>query len=246
MTTLAWLLFSGLLLGFISLIGSIAILMNREVLDRIQLPLVAFAAGSLIGGALFHMIPAAVSEMNDSFALYVWLASGFMSFFALEQFLNWQRCQSHSPTKVKPLTYLLLLADSFHNFLDGILVAASFLTDVQLGIVAWVATAAHEVPQKLGDIAVLLEGGWSKTQALTYNTLSALTLIAGGLLAYVVSAKLEVTFLIPFAAGNFLYIGAADLIPEIKVGHDAKTNLIHFFAFAFGIAWLLALRFIFP
>jgi len=135
-----------------------------------------------------------------------------------------------------------LIADALHNFVGGMFVAASFLVNVPLGLTAWLVAAAHEVPQELGDFGVLVHGGWEKRRALLFNFLSGLTFLAGGIVAYLASAQIDVDFLVPFAAGNFLYIGAADLIPEIKKSHDLKKNLIHFVAFSVGLGLLLAVR----
>ncbi len=244
--TLVWILVFGLLMSCIALVGSLTLVLQPRTLDRILLPLVAFAAGSLIGGALFHMIPAAVHEMGNRTSVYVWLVAGFVLFLALEQFLNWHHSHSQHPDDKQPLTYLILVADGLHNFIGGLFVAASFLVDFQLGIVAWLAAAAHEVPQELGDFGVLVHGGWSKSRALLYNFASALLFLLGGVVAYVASTRLDVAFLVPFAAGNFLYIGAADLIPEIKSSHDAKTNAVHFLAFTIGLGLLLLLHMLLP
>ena len=246
MSTLVLIVIFSIAMSAIALVGGITILVRPQTLERLLLPLVAFAAGSLIGGALFHMIPAAVQEMGNGAGVYVWITAGFVLFLALEQFLHWHHSHHQAPGRPQPLTYLILIADALHNFIGGLFVAASFLVDVRLGIITWLAAAAHEVPQELGDFAILVYGGWSKTRALLYNFLSALTFLVGALVAYAASAQMEVTFLIPFAAGNFLYIGAADLIPEIKVGHDVKTNLVHFFAFVVGLGLLFALRIILP
>jgi len=246
MATLLWIVLFGFLMSCIALVGSVTLVLTQQTLERILLPLVAFAAGSLIGGALFHMIPAAVEAMDNAFALYVWLAAGFILFLALEQFLNWHHSHSQSPSEQEPLTYLILIADAVHNFVGGLFVGASFLIDFRLGMVAWLAAAAHEIPQELGDFGVLVHGGWSKSSALVYNFVSALTFLAGGVVAYFASTEIDVAFLIPFAAGNFLYIGAADLIPEIKKSHNIKTNVLHFIAFTLGISLLLALRLVLP
>jgi zinc and cadmium transporter len=246
MTTLLWIVVFGLLMSCIALVGSVTLVLKPQTLDRILLPLVAFAAGSLIGGALFHLIPVAVDEMNNSLGLYLWLVSGFLLFLALEQFMNWHHSHSQSSNERQPLTYLILIADGLHNFIGGLFVAASFLVDLRLGIISWLAAAAHEVPQELGDFGVLVHGGWSKTRALTFNFVSALTFLLGGLVAYAASATIDVVFLVPFAAGNFLYIGAADLIPEIKKSHDMKTNAVHFIAFTIGLALLLLIRLAVP
>ena len=129
-----------------------------------------------------------------------------------------------------------------HNFLGGLAVAGTFLIDIRLGIVTWLAAAAHEVPQELGDFGVLVHGGWSRRQALLYNMLSALTFLLGGLIAYFASFRIDVAFLVPFAAGNFIYIGASDLIPEIKAHADIKANFVHFAAFVMGIMLMLFIR----
>jgi zinc and cadmium transporter len=117
-----------------------------------------------------------------------------------------------------------LIADALHNFIGGLAVAGAFLIDIRVGISAWIAAAAHEVPQELGDFGILIHGGWKKGRALLYNLLSALTFLIGGLIAYSASLKTDVTFLLPFAAGNFIYIAAADLIPEIKHEESASPN----------------------
>lgn len=163
----------------------------------------------------------------------------------MEQFLNWHHSHSQTPDERQPLTYLILLADGLHNLIGGLFVGASFLVSTELGVTAWVAAAAHEIPQELGDFAVLINGGWPKKRALIYNFISALTFPIGGVIAYAASSSVDVVFLVPFAAGNFLYIAATDLIPEIKKCHAPKTNAIHFASFVTGMALLLALRCLF-
>jgi zinc and cadmium transporter len=243
---LSWIIVSGIAMSLIALVGSLTLVLKQTTLDKILLPLVAFAAGSLIGGALFHMIPASIHQMGNDISVYLWIVAGFLVFLALEQFLNWHHSHQTEAEKREPLTYLILIADGLHNFIGGLFVAASFLTDLQLGVTAWLVAAAHEVPQELGDFAVLLHGGWRKRSALLYNFLSGLTFLLGGLLVYAASTQIDVVFLIPFAAGNFLYIGAADLIPEIKESRDMRTNVVHYTAFVGGLGILLAMRIWFP
>lgn len=246
MTTLIWIILLGLLMSLIALVGSVTLFLEQTTLQKILLPLVAFAAGSLLGGALFHMIPAAVDQLGNSLAVYAWIVAGFLMFLALEQFLNWHHSHQTASSRREPLSYLILIADALHNFIGGLFVAASLIVDFRLGIVAWLSAAAHEIPQELGDFAVLLHGGWSKPGALLYNFLSGLTFLVGGLLVYAVSAAWEVVWLVLFAAGNFLYIAAADLIPEIKESLQPRTNLVHFLSFTAGLAVLLALRLVLP
>lgn len=242
MEELFWIIGSGLLMSAIALVGSVTLVLKESTLQRILLPLVAFSAGSLLGGAFFHMIPAGLAANGQSTAVFGWILAGFSVFFALEQFLHWHHCHKESFGCKQPLTYLILIGDGLHNFLGGLAVAGVFLIDIRLGIVTWLAAAAHEVPQELGDFGVLVHGGWERRKALFYNLLSGLAFLAGGLLAYLVSFRLDVSFLVPFAAGNFIYIGASDLIPEIKKQDDALANVTHFFAFVLGILLLLAVK----
>ena len=168
---------------------------------------------------------------------------GFTVFFALEQFVHWHH--SHGAVgalEPQPLTYPILIGDGLHNFLGGLSVSAAFIVDVRLGLGAWLAAAAHEIPQELGDFAVLVHGGWSPARALLYNLISASTFLLGGLIAYVASDRIDVVFLLPFAAGNFVYIAASDLVPEVKHNHGALDNAVHLAAFSAGIVLLYVLR----
>jgi zinc and cadmium transporter len=119
---------------------------------------------------------------------------------------------------------MILIGDGLHNFLGGMVIAGAFIIDIRLGIVCWLAAAAHEVPQELGDFAVLINGGWSNGSALLFNFLSGLTFLFGGVIAYILSFQLDVSWLIPFAAGNFIYIGASDLIPKMSKDTDINLN----------------------
>lgn len=433
MGTFLWILIFGLLMSAIALIGGLTFFIQEEVWRKMILPLVAFAAGALIGGAIFHMIPAAVEQMGNGTALYCWLAGGYMLFYALEEFLHWHhshthahhehrlhhhshhnecshhqnefqnhaesrllvcshRCYTHrglAPSESKKactasdksaaenhrmdtnttepivqgvpvlrqsdeewpknvgggdasclpdtssctgdfnamgncdyhhdleeggeilkndlntlktqqdeehslehsitmqtviqenndachtscnntnerdqhfastqhsshhqqqdisnemtpvIAYLIIIADAVHNFLGGLFVGASFVDSTSLGISAWIAAAAHEIPQELGDFAVLRHGGWSRQKALFFNFLSALTFPLGGIIAFAASKHIEVSFLIPFAAGNFLYIGGSDLIPEVKHSRGTKQNFIHFVSCSVGVGLMVLIR----
>jgi zinc and cadmium transporter len=236
---LLWIVGSGLLMSAIALVGSLTLVLSERTLQLVLLPLVAFAAGSLLGGAFFHMVPASLEAGMQHVTVYTLILAGFAAFFGLEQFLHWHHCNRAEADCKKPLTYLILIGDGLHNFLGGLAVAGTFLIEIRLGVIAWFAAAAHEVPQELGDFGVLVHGGWERRQALFYNVLSALTFLFGGIIAYVASFRLDVSFLVPFAAGNFLYIGASDLIPEIKGHCNLWVNIIHFIAFCVGAAFML-------
>jgi zinc and cadmium transporter len=241
MEAFLWIVGSSLLMSAIALVGSLTLVIPEPVLQRLMLPLVAFAAGSLIGGALLHMIPASLAHGGSPLSTFLLVLAGFSVFFALEQLLHWHHCHRASASCKKPLSYLILIGDGLHNFLGGLAVASTFLIDVRLGITTWLAAAAHEVPQELGDFAVLVHGGWEKAKALLYNVLSALTFLVGGLVTYAVSGQIDVSFLVPFAAGNFLYIGASDLVPEVNKHESAAANLAHLGAFVLGVLLILAI-----
>lgn len=238
MSTLAWIVGSGVLMTLVALVGSVTLLFSERTLRRLLLPLVAFAAGSLMGGALFHMLPAALLTL-PVLTVAAWVAVGFTLFLGLEQFLHWHHCHRAYADCRKPQTYLILIGDGLHNFLGGVSIAGVFLVDVRLGVAAWVAAAAHEIPQELGDFGVLVHGGWDKRRALLFNLASGATFLVGGVVAYLASLTMDVRWLVPLAVGNFLYIGASDLVPEVNKAHSLGANLLHFVMFVAGLGLLL-------
>ncbi len=245
MSILLWIILSALAMSIIAWIGLIALALKEETLKKILLILVAFSAGSLIGGAFLHLIPETIIKVGPQLSMFLWLLFGFSIFFLMERFLQWHHCHKAPSEHKKPVTYMILLADGLHNFIGGLAIASSFLVSVEVGIITWIACAAHEIPQELGDFGILIHGGWKKQKALLFNFISALTIILGGLLAYFASTSVDTTFLLPFAAGNFIYIAASDLIPEIKQGESLKMGLIHFLAFSVGILLILVIRLVF-
>ena len=244
-TALLWIIGSGFLMSTLSLVGVTTLALSEKTLQRLLLPLVALSAGSLLGGALFHMIPESIAKIGGGLSVYIYIVCGFAFFLLLEQILHWHHCHRKETHCKKPQTYLILIGDGIHNFIGGIAVAGTFLIDIRLGISTWLAAAAHEVPQELGDFGVLVHGGWSRKKALFLNFLSASTFLLGGLLTYMLSFSDWIYYLIPFAAGNFIYIGASDLIPEVNKHESFSRNILHFCCFCLGILVLLGLRVIF-
>jgi zinc and cadmium transporter len=238
MSVFWWILLSGILMSAIALVGGLTLFLKPATLQQLLLPLVALAAGSLIGGAFFHMLPASIAAMGNVVEVGLLVMVGFSSFLVLEVFLHWRHCHRAVDDGRAPLTYLVLIGDALHNFIGGLAIAGTFLIDIRLGIISWLAAAAHEIPQELGDFGVLVHGGWSRSSALLLNVLSALTFLAGSLLAYWASFAIDVTWLVPLAAGNFIYIGASDLVPEIKAHADIKKGMLHVGAFVAGLAIL--------
>ena len=245
MGALFWIVVSSLGMSLIALIGLVTLALNEDQLRKCLLPLVAFAAGSLIGGSLLHLVPEALAKEGLQLGIFLWIVLGFSLFFLMEQFLNWHHHHAVPSEHKKPVTYMILIADGLHNFIGGLAIGSSFLVSIEVGAVTWMAAAAHEIPQELGDFGILIHGGWRKSQALVFNFLSALTILPGGLAAYYISSHIDTTFLLPFAAGNFIYIAASDLIPEVKHEKRLGKNIIHFAAFAAGVVVILITRWMF-
>lgn len=239
MSTLALVIASGIAMSALALVGSVTIGLPETTLARVTPALVGLAAGSLLGGVFFHMLPEAVATRGNSLDTYLWLAGGFVSFFVLEQFLHWHHCH-RTISGHKPLGYLILLADGLHNLIGGLAVGASIIVDHRVGLITWAVAAAHEIPQELGDFGLLLHSGWSRRSALLFNLLSASSFLLGGIVAYVAAGTIDVAPLLPFAAGNFLYIAAADLIPQLTGHPQAQDKVLHSLAFFVGFAILLA------
>jgi len=244
MSELGWIAVGGFLMSAIALVGGVTTLLRPATLELILLPMVALAAGTLLGGAFFHMIPQGSVELT-AMSGATWLVCGFTSFLVLEQFLNWHHSHRGSSPTRQPVTYLILIGDGVHNLLGGLGVASTFLISPRAGIVAWIAAAAHEIPQELGDFGVLVHGGWDKRWALVGNLVSALTFPLGAILAYFAAQHFEVAGFVMFAAGNFIYIAASDLIPEIKQEHRLETALLHLGCFTGGLILMSALAHVF-
>ena len=232
-------------ISLIAFVGIFTFLLKEELLNKALLVLVALSTGALLGGAFLHLLPEAIEEKGARLEIFLYLLLGFSIFFVLEQFLQWRHQHTATP-QVKPFSYLILVSDAVHNFIDGLIIAASFVTSFSLGITTTLAVALHEIPQELGDFAVLVYGGIGRTRALTFNFASAITAILGGVTGYLASSVMQtsIVYLLPFAAGNFIYIAAADLIPEIKHQVSLRRSILHFVVFIIGIAIMLTVKFI--
>jgi zinc and cadmium transporter len=242
LSTLGWIIVGGFLMAAIAMIGGVTTILKPETLERLLLPLVSVAAGTLLGGAFFHMIPEGTKSL-EALAAAMWLVGGFTTFLALEHFLHWHHTHRARAERRAPVTYLVLLGDALHNFLGGLGIASTFMLDARAGVVAWLGAAAHEVPQELGDFAILVHGGWTRRRALGWNLLSALTFPLGAILAFIASHRFAVAGLVLFGAGNFIYIAASDLIPEIKGHASLGGALLHFGLFLVGLVLMLFLAF---
>lgn len=212
--------------------------MPERLLQRLLLPMVALAAGALLGGALFHMLPEAIAALGAGLEVFVLFAVGFLGFYLLEQYLHWHHCHRADCTH-EPVGYLILAADGLHNLIGGLAVGASFTLSVPVGVAAWLAAAAHEVPQEIGDFGILAHAGFPLRRALLLNFLSAATFPIGAIGAYLAADVVNVALLVPFAAGNFVYIAASDLLPRIIEPATVARKLENSAALVAGIGLLL-------
>jgi len=245
LTTLLEILAATLIISLIAFVGVFTFVLKRELLNKALLVLVALSTGALLGGAFLHLLPEAIIRKDADLSIFLYLLLGFSIFFVLEQFLQWRHQHTAAPN-IKPFSYLILVSNAVHNFIDGLIIAASFTISLPLGISTTLAVGLHEIPQELGDFAVLVYGGFGTRKALFFNFITALTAILGGLAGYLASSIMQssMIYLLPFAAGNFIYIAAADLIPEIKHHTGLGRSILHFTVFLIGIAIMLLVKFI--
>jgi zinc and cadmium transporter len=213
--------------------------------DALLPHLVSFATGALLGAALLALLPHALDSGAGAHGIGIALVAGIISFFVLEKLVLWRHChvdhcEAHGPEdhhRDKASATLILWGDAFHNLLDGVLIAAAFLTDPHLGVVTTIAVFAHEIPQEVGDLAILLNGGMSRRRALALNVAVSLTSIAGAVIAwYLLAPALEwLPYALAVAAASFLYVAVADLIPSLHRRVDARTSIQQVALIALGI-----------
>jgi zinc and cadmium transporter len=232
---LAYIFLATFIVSLISFVGVVCLALTEKVLNKILLILIGLSAGALMGGAFLHLLPEAV-EKSTGLDVYLFVLIGFILFFLIEKVLHWRHCHK-GECDVHTFQYMNLVGDSIHNFIDGLIMAASFVVSIPLGITTTIAISTHEIPQEIGDFGVLLFGGFSKKKAITLNFVVALTAVLGGIVGYFVSSLIEniVIFILPFAAGGFIYIAATDLVPEIRKELDMKKYMMTLFVFICGI-----------
>lgn len=241
MSIFYWILAATTVDGLAALVGVATLWFQEKTFRKIITLLVAFSAGTLFAGALFHLIAEAIEGIgvNLSFLL---VTLGFSIFFLLERYLWWHHCHE-GECDVHPVSYLVLIGDSVHNVIDGTVIAASFLVSIKFGILTTGLILLHELPQELGDFAILVHGGFSKHKALLFNLFSQITCVLGGLLSYFVFKVVDfVPFVLPFAAGGFLYISASDLVPELHRQSERFKSFMSFMLFIFGVGLMIFVK----
>jgi len=242
--TWSYSLISVLIVSLLSLIGVIALSIKKDRLKKILIYTISFSAGALFGDAFIHLIPEAVEETGFSLKTALYILSGIVFSFITEKFIHWRHCHlPHSKEHIHPFAIMNLLGDSVHNFIDGLIIGASYLVNIPTGIATTIAVILHEIPQEIGDFGVLLQGGFSKAKALAFNFLTAATAILGAIISLMLSSYIKglTTFLIPFAAGTFIYIAGTDLIPELHKEVKFQRSLIQLVTFLIGIGIMVSL-----
>ncbi|MFH0867974.1 MAG: ZIP family metal transporter [Candidatus Woesearchaeota archaeon] len=237
-------LVSVLIVSLISFVGILTLSVKVERLKKILLYMVSFSAGALFGDAFIHLLPGVVKEAGFRLDISLYLMFGIGFSFIVEKFIHWRHC--HIPTSkqhVHPFAIMNLVGDSVHNFIDGLIIGASYLVSIPVGIATTLAVIFHELPQEIGDFGVLIYGGFSKFKALFFNFITALTAVVGAIFALLIGSYVgNITFfLIPFAAGTFIYIAGSDLIPELHKEVKVGKSLLQFIAIILGVFVMLAL-----
>jgi zinc and cadmium transporter len=243
METLLNILIATFLISAGALVGIFTLALQADKLNKILLLLVSLSAGALMGGAFIHLLPEA-SESLESSNVYGTVLLSFIIFFFVEKLFHWRHCHK-GQCKVHTFGYMNLCGDAVHNFIDGLILAATFIADARLGVITTLAIALHEIPQEIGDFGVLLYAGFKKEKALAANFLVALTVVLGGVVGYFLSSLDRfVVYLLPFAAGGFIYIAASDLMPEIRKEQSLKKSLASFGVFLIGVLIMYLVTFL--
>lgn len=246
-------LLSVFVVSLISLIGIFSLPLSNKSLEKVLLYFVSFSAGALFGDAFIHLLPqATVHGFTLKISLYILL--GIVISFFIEKVIHWHHCHhsgkhydecAHHRHKEKSFAYMNIFGDLVHNFIDGLIIGGSYLVSIPVGLATTIAVILHEIPQEIGDFGILLHAGFTKTRALVYNFLTSLSAFIGVGIALIIGLKSEAffLFLLPFAAGTFIYIAGSDLIPELhkeKIVSKSTVQVI-FFLLGIGIMILLLL-----
>jgi len=235
---------SVLAVSIISLIGIVFLSLKSEKLEKVLVYMISFSAGALLGDAFIHLLPEAVESTGFSLMISFSVLAGIAFSFTAEKIIHWRHCH-HPITKNHRhhLSKMNLVGESVHNFIDGMIIAASYLISIPVGIATTITVVFHEIPQEIGDFGVLVYGGFTKKKALIANFLIALTAVLGAIITLLIGTNIRniLTFLIPFAAGNFIYIASSDLIPELHKETKLKISLAQLILFVLGILVMASL-----
>jgi zinc and cadmium transporter len=232
------------IVSVISLIGALIIVLKQGQIKKILLFMVSFSAGAMLGDVFIHLLPELTEEGKFGLSESLYILAGILIFFILEKILHWRHCH-HTATQshIHPLAAMNLVGDAIHNFIDGLLIAGSYLLSVPVGIATTIAVILHEIPQEMGDFGVLLHAGMEVKKALLFNFISALTSVLGAFVIIVLGAGgYDISNkIIPITIGGFLYIANSDLIPELHKEVIIKNSVIQLISFLTGVGIMFLL-----
>lgn len=235
---------SVLLISLISFVGALALVLKKNLLNKSVFVLVSLAVGALLGDVFVHIIPETYEGLGSTTAIALTFIAGILIFFVLEKVLHWHHHTSeHAEEHAHPIGKIVLLGDGTHNFIDGLVIAASYMVSIEVGVATTIAVILHEIPQEIGNFGVLIHAGYSKAKALWYNFISALAAVVGAGIAIILGAVTEqfAMWLLPIAAGGFIYIALSDLIPELHKDRRFAQGVIQVAAIIVGVLAMTAL-----
>ncbi len=226
------------LVSILSLIGIITLALRETRLRKILIFLVAFAVGALFGDVFIHLLPESFEKIGSGLLVSLLVIVGFLIFFVLEKFIRWRHLGGAQTSRVQPVVTMNIVGDAVHNLIDGMLIAASFMVSMPIGITTTVAIVLHEIPQEIGDFGILVNGGLSVKKALLFNLLAALMAFLGAVITIMIGAQVRsyATYLLPITAGGFIYIAGPDLVPELQQEVKIASSNWQFVALVMGVA----------
>ena len=235
---------SVLAVSLISLVGIVTIALSERRLQQLIFLMVSLAVGAMFGDTFIHLLPNAFQAPDAVPRVPLMILAGLLAFFLLEKFLLWRHEHiPHYGNCIQPVGYVNIVAEGFHNFIDGLLIGSSYLVSIPVGIGTTLAVCLHEIPQEMGDFGVLRHAGFSTAGALGMNFLSASLAIVGAVIALVVGGRITglPTALVPFTAGGFIYIAGSDLVPELHKEREPIKSLFQMLAIGVGVGVMLLL-----
>ncbi len=259
MTSAFFSILSVLAVSIVSFVGLVALSLNERILARAVSTFVALAVGALLGDAFLHLIPEAMESFPATYTAGLLVIAGVLAFFALEKLLHWHHHHTEENevalhhggnralgNRVHVTGRLILLSDGLHNFIDGLIIGIAYLTSIEVGVATTIAVILHEIPQEIGDFGVLLHAGYRRGRALFFNFLSALFAVVGAMVALAIGTAGESVILwsLPIAAGGFVYIATADLMPELHKSRALSHTLAQLAAICVGVGAMFLLLFI--
>jgi zinc and cadmium transporter len=246
-TSYIYALLAVVVVSLVSLVGVFTLSIKEEIIKKYIFLLVSLAVGALLGDAFIHLIPEAFETSANPLTVSLLVIMGIVIFFVLEKFMHWHHHGDDTQEyDIHPVGKLVLVSDGVHNFIDGVIIGISFLVSVPLGIATTLAVILHEIPQEIGDFAVLLHAGYTRKRALWLNFLSALTAVLGTLVAFMLGEVGEsfTNWVLPIAAGGFIYIAVADLIPEMHKTKKISHSFFQLLALILGVILMVGLVFL--